>query len=79
MPTPPPPTLVCSFLPAAHLQVGGAWGYIRTIHRAAHLTIAVSANTATDLIDAGACDPKALKVGGCMGDRPGQCVVGLEP
>ena len=53
-----------AFPRALHLlpQVGGMWGFIRMIHRAAHLTIAVSPMTAADLITAGACDQKSVKV-----------------
>ena len=39
------------------------WQVIRSIHRAAHLTIAVSPATAADLVGAGACDGQAVKVG----------------
>jgi hypothetical protein len=46
------------------------WAFIRTIHRAAHLTIAVSPKSADDLIAAGACNPKTVKVCGFgIGDR----------
>lgn len=43
------------------------WALIRAIHRAAHLTIAVSPKAAADLVEAGACDPKTVKVGGTQG------------
>lgn len=44
------------------LQTSGMWAAIRAIHRAAHLTIAVSPATATELVEAGACDRAAVKV-----------------
>jgi sulfoquinovosyltransferase len=44
------------------MQTSGMWAAIRAIHRAAHLTIAVSPATATELVEAGACDRKAVKV-----------------
>lgn len=44
------------------LQGSGMWAAIRAIHRAAHLTIAVSPATAADLVGAGACDRGAVKV-----------------
>lgn len=44
------------------VQTNGVWAAIRAIHRAAHLTIAVSPATATELVEAGACDRKAVKV-----------------
>lgn len=47
------------------LQGSGMWAAIRAIHRAAHLTIAVSPAAAADLVGAGACDRGAVKV--CAG------------
>lgn len=38
------------------------WQVIQSIHRAAHLTIAVPPATAADLVGAGACDGQAVKV-----------------
>lgn len=48
------------------LQTSGMWAAIRAIHRAAHLTIAVSPATATELVEAGACDRAAVKVSAAL-------------
>ena len=50
--------------PLRALQAGGVWAFIRTVHRAAHLTITVSPRTAADLVGAGACERTAVKVSG---------------
>ncbi|KAI7843341.1 hypothetical protein COHA_003038 [Chlorella ohadii] len=57
-------THVPAYLPRLGLGwlTNGVWAAIRAIHRAAHLTIAVSPATATELVEAGACDRKAVKV-----------------
>lgn len=65
------PGLTMPALPA--VQTNGMWAAIRAIHRAAHLTIAVSPATAAELVEAGACDRKAVKVRGWLGF---QCTLG---
>ncbi|KAL4425178.1 hypothetical protein ABPG75_009194 [Micractinium tetrahymenae] len=57
-------THVPAYLPRLGLGwlASGMWAAIRAIHRAAHLTIAVSPATAADLVGAGACDRAAVKV-----------------
>jgi hypothetical protein len=65
-PAPParrPASRAAPLLNAPAAQESGVWAVIRTIHRAAHLTIAVSPKAASDLIAAGAVDPKSVKVG----------------
>lgn len=53
------------------------WAAIRAIHRAAHLTIAVSPAAAADLVGAGACDRATVKAS--RGPRSGGVDGGAWP